>query len=626
MNKDTIICRCGAENPKEYKFCFSCGSILKAPEALVKKCPQCSSVFESEFVFCGNCGTRLVAEGIEEKKEEPSTPYVCLLCGTEIDHEFDFCTACGAKLEKHNTEKECRVCKTECAPNADFCFSCGASFRTHSNTTKNIEDKEIRKSKYDFKKIICSSVLLALSLILFLFSFMPIFKQTLEIDDYEQPFSFKLNSYESIGFMFDTLKNQSDKDIENSSLYVEFEELTDNISSIEDESLSKSEKKLLSRWLKTIYKMVLRHEDFSFSFIVFAQGLASITYVVLSTLAFIFAIFTFISVFNGKKSQFNKCIKCFIFAPFMLLITAIGYKLSFNLNNATSIPYEVSKISHPAVITAAILSATVIVGIIVQRIFFEKKGFSVKSTVLNVIIASVAISTALLCTSNVIRASVNAEFKNRTSASTTKHGIDASFYEHLGFEWKSSEEYTNELEDLFKESKDTKQAKKEHLLNILSSYSSYTVKEVKDGDANYVTNSALFTCLMLWNSDYILTFSYASSLFFITAVFALLIAALAFLNLAYGTDNSRFSITFAIPCATTAITAFVMNLLFVLTVNKAIFYYRISSSIKIKIALGAIFLVAFSIMLLIICSLNKSKEDIGEENSDDFNCSYDYAV
>jgi len=67
----SLVCAgCGAKNPDDYRFCFSCGSPLpdraeeppdqaEAPIRAVATCPKCQATNPEEYLYCKQCGTRL---------------------------------------------------------------------------------------------------------------------------------------------------------------------------------------------------------------------------------------------------------------------------------------------------------------------------------------------------------------------------------------------------------------------------------------------------------------------------------------------------------------------------------------------------------------------------------------
>lgn len=76
---ETVRCpKCGAESPKNKRFCAECGS----PLAVL--CPHCGSPIEGKPKFCPECGGSL-------KKS-------CPKCGSAIEGSPKFCPECGSPI------------------------------------------------------------------------------------------------------------------------------------------------------------------------------------------------------------------------------------------------------------------------------------------------------------------------------------------------------------------------------------------------------------------------------------------------------------------------------------------------------------------------------------------------
>ena len=60
----------------------------------MKRCPKCSTEYDSDVNFCEKCGTKLVQEG------------VCPKCGKEVSDSASFCPHCGASLKEEEIVQE----------------------------------------------------------------------------------------------------------------------------------------------------------------------------------------------------------------------------------------------------------------------------------------------------------------------------------------------------------------------------------------------------------------------------------------------------------------------------------------------------------------------------------------
>ncbi|MST82696.1 zinc ribbon domain-containing protein [Bilifractor porci] len=167
--KGTWVCpNCGAENPKEGRFCGNCGS----PRPAVKEnkpaaapaglCPKCGAPLVEGAMFCGNCGCRLERqemprnastaaqepaveplmqevdravpeESVEELPDvEPETIRVTEetediprpVLDTPVEPTESIAPAAGE--QQPEAALFCANCGAKLAPDAAFCQECGA--------------------------------------------------------------------------------------------------------------------------------------------------------------------------------------------------------------------------------------------------------------------------------------------------------------------------------------------------------------------------------------------------------------------------------------------------------------------------------------------------------------------
>ena len=81
--ENEVICpNCRAPNPKNTKFCSSCGSPLTAT------CPNCGASVGQDTKFCSECGSPMT----QPDKNCPG-------CGATVSPDTKFCSECGTKIE-----------------------------------------------------------------------------------------------------------------------------------------------------------------------------------------------------------------------------------------------------------------------------------------------------------------------------------------------------------------------------------------------------------------------------------------------------------------------------------------------------------------------------------------------
>lgn len=147
--KGIVICRhCGAESPKEARYCGNCGQRLSTsqPEEIpegFKQCAHCGQIQQGKIRFCMNCGAPMedqpqtsapdggVRPAVEDRKLPPepvvSVPQSrCPSCGALVDEDAVFCPECGASLTPApSAGRQCPNCHAPVEEGAVFCTECG---------------------------------------------------------------------------------------------------------------------------------------------------------------------------------------------------------------------------------------------------------------------------------------------------------------------------------------------------------------------------------------------------------------------------------------------------------------------------------------------------------------------
>lgn len=104
--KRTVICKeCGAELPRDAKYCRNCGA--KTENIIItpfsgETCSKCHSPLKGNEKFCAVCGTKVEHE---KKSEEQTTgiftkqPLTCSVCGRELKDTDVYCKSCGNSVK-----------------------------------------------------------------------------------------------------------------------------------------------------------------------------------------------------------------------------------------------------------------------------------------------------------------------------------------------------------------------------------------------------------------------------------------------------------------------------------------------------------------------------------------------
>ena len=168
----------------------------------------------------------------------------CTNCGTMLDNDDRFCAKCG-KLQALD------FAAAESVPGIDLTPTTDSNYITQK-TSPAFNQGEIpsanesakAKKRISVPTLIRNSVLLAVALILFAFSFAPIFKEEIP----RQDVALEISPIDQIVFLFDSMKMETLDDIEDSRLFDELEMLGEEIEDEYDndrEELTPRGKKLL---------------------------------------------------------------------------------------------------------------------------------------------------------------------------------------------------------------------------------------------------------------------------------------------------------------------------------------------------------------------------------------------
>ena len=129
--EETIICPiCGESIPADFDFCDCCGSRIHRDDPLEETekyeattdeeitttedseapiiCPNCGCELPDGFVFCDQCGVRIIPEDDARQTGDPTAPLVqlqlrkesliCKMCNAELPEGSAFCNRCGTAV------------------------------------------------------------------------------------------------------------------------------------------------------------------------------------------------------------------------------------------------------------------------------------------------------------------------------------------------------------------------------------------------------------------------------------------------------------------------------------------------------------------------------------------------
>ena len=239
----------------------------------------------------------------------------CIHCGTQLVDEARFCSNCGkpqqsAEIDSADVCKGTPACIVEEAtaevPTAtQEAPACAVEEEVSEIPTVMQKEQDSfdtvskPKKKLSVPILIRNAVLLAVAVIMFAFSFAPIYEE----EAYGDELYMEVSPVNLITFMFDSFKTEDDDDLMDSPLYDEIEELSEKIQDEYDEDteeLTPRGKRLRSKCLILMYRLVLQSEEYPTGISEILPAVVSFIYMLLTLALLVFATLNFISSFMSS--------------------------------------------------------------------------------------------------------------------------------------------------------------------------------------------------------------------------------------------------------------------------------------------------------------------------------------
>ncbi len=537
-------------------------------------CPNCQSENSTASSFCGECGTPKAKEStpVESSVEETT---VCPVCGTQISVDAVFCSDCGTHLEKEEPkQKVCRKCKLIFSAEKRFCLRCGEALIEKDNLFK-------KKTQKDWFSIVKQLVLPLVALLFLVFSFLPIFQwdlaDQLNADD-KIPIRFSV--IDNIAIMFDVAIDDSAEDIQDSRLYETLEDIMEEIEdreidpTDEDENLSRSDKRLLAKFIKISMRLTLQSEASKLTAKYVVSAVVSFLYICFAISFFVFALLEAIFTIKGKENNKNISKKLLAFTPFAILITFFVNK------NIVFTPTKMSLNIVPLIVVISYIIAYTIIKLIREK----------KNTVKTIIFKSVSVilSFVIVCFifGGFFNVNVKGVFKNGTEERTAETTLDINYYLNHEMDGET-------LENLIEASQHEK------IKTILSTLPSlFSAKEIRDGEANTNFSSALLTIATYMFEDVTVVLALLYYVVLLLAVFAGIYGANVLASMMTVTKCEKNIFNFIASGVTTvfAIATFVLNTLFVVSINNQVRIFKMAKEFYCNISATSVVLLVFSIL------------------------------
>lgn len=609
MENNNICSYCKTENPENAKHCMGCGKSL-SKKILVKQCPKCQSFFDNEDSHCGLCGNPLffteitedlandTAKNVENAHENA---IICRHCGSDNFEIFQYCSKCGLSLVA-SRKRFCSFCGAESSGIYTNCVRCGNSIlvkpKVPATPQKKTQSVDINS------KLLSTFSLLILATLVFVLSFLPIFKMEAEILNIKNA-EFKINTYQSVALVFDNIQNKSDKALKRTNLYEDIEEYEDDLSDLDisikdgEINLSKSKSTDFSKYLLKSYKLSLRSEDTALSSSIVIASLASLTYIVASALALVFAFASFLSCFADVDDYSRFSIGSLFAAPFAAAVAYIGITFATQAGNIGNPIGSLIKtdLTSPALVFTIIATAILVCAKLTITFALKSKKISLGSVLYNALILTLSILILFSTTFSIVDITIDAKLSGSDDNTEITIPLTADLYESFN---GISSKTNDEIEELFGTSDFGI-----YINLLLQAYKNLSIDDLINGDGDALIKTIVSLSVVKNRDNGTGVFASTKTFILLTSVFAALIGAIALYNL---TNAKKFSplITFSASLASTMATlAIIYNFMCIKKINDAFDSLKLSEICSASIGKGIIFFIIFAVAMVIISSFKR---------------------
>ena len=402
---------------------------------------------------------------------------------------------------------KCPICGTECADSSRFCNMCGASI-----TANKVETVVVNAAKpapkpavtFDPKKIrliVRNAVLALVAFILFLTSFMPVLRMNIGKmgNDKMEGLYYDISPLDTIILFGCSLTALDKEELQDSDLYEKYEDIMDDLYDIDEDEykdFSKEEKKTVQTLIKTLHQLALTSDEAVTGVSLTLVASLSVVYIIFSALAFLISLLSLLAHFTGKKTSFPVAVR--LTTATAMMLPALYYLIRGILGeNSYGDIYEFSA----QAILSIVLVGALAVYCIIERIILARNTISIKRYVVNATVMLLCVVMLALSFSPVVGITADVLLEGKTSEK--KVTVDVGMPMYTQFETTEGH-----IENAYDRMGEGKEARQTYIANITSEFKWYTLREVKDGHANYIASSVFnYTTIYKFNPSIVKFFA-----------------------------------------------------------------------------------------------------------------------
>ncbi len=526
----------------------------------------------------------------------------------------------------------CPSCGTPLAAEALFCGHCGKRLDAEASVAPTPPPEPVEvpvavpvirrpKKKADVKKIggiVRASLLVALSLLMCIFSFLPIFTYEVDVEELmgvnvgiDEEMKASFSPIDTVVFLFDSFHSETMEELEDSELNEQLEETGDDlfewitIDYDEDEGIDAEGHALFQKFIKLSFRLSARSEDSPFSVDLLLCAILSIVYMLLGVALFVFSVLRLLGTVLPVKLGFEKTLRRLLCAvmPVVLLhrvalsVVLDDYAAEYFVRSGSGFAYWVLALSLIGVLI-----------LMLEKLILEGKrpkiSHIIKASVsLVLIIVALSVSFAPMLTG-----AVNVEFSNKEKKTELKKGLPLGYFTVLSVVGDAEDEEVKDVEYYEEWFESGKTAMQDDLYAQLNGFEDYTTGEFKKGAANGHHVEFLTQLSMSGGSPSAMgIFSLVTLVYYLAIACLLLLLWRDLLFFATLDGAKPTALIEKILAGVFTVASFALTLVFIFIVKNRITYFGIGTTYGFGIGAGAITFLIFSI-LAIACPTARVKK------------------
>ena len=498
----------------------------------------------------------------------------------------------------NTNEKRCESCGASCQEKQRYCHVCGEPF-------PSVETPRPHRKRFSFprphltvpsvKVFARNLVFLALSAVIFIFSFLPIVSYPMEFkenSDSEDIVSIDISAFDCVTFLADSFCFLDEVDLKESDLYDEIKDLSKDLSDVDfsdKSSFSSEEKNLLSSLTKTTFRLALRSEDVPVRPFFIVTTVLSLLYIVFAFTLFAISLWNLIALLLGKKSLYHVLIKCFCFSPLLALITF------FTVDNAIRAMSFGDGMGQMAFPIGILITASV--GILlaaVTKLFSTRSRVSFGKVGARIAVAAMSITLICMLAAPVANMNIDSVFADRAKKREVSVGVSA------GSLW-AFELSDEEMDDIKDELGNTASSKRAVIKSYIDALEIYTIKEMRSGKADSAVSTVANYSLFAYCGE--------ASIFAVFVPYLLILAALAAAFIAWQSlvflcvQQSPKVIAAHVAMHLFTVASLVLGIIYVVFINTRIFLSKLGDSFSASIGAGLILAIVFGVLTSVFAAI-----------------------